>query len=297
MRALIVGAGGQLGRALCATVPVGWTVSPFGREALDITSTTAVARVVDSTAPAVVINAAAYNAVDRAESEPDRAYAANADGPENLARVSAACGARLVHVSTDYVFDGRRSSPYPPEAAVNPLSVYGASKLAGEQRVLEHTGDAVVVRTAWVHSAGPQNFVTAMLRLLRERGEIAVVADQVGAPTWARALARVIWGFACAPTIRGLFHWSDAGVASRYDEAVAVLDDARAAGLLPAEARVRPIRSADYPTAARRPSYSVLDSTATVAALGIEQEHWRVGIRADIAELALASRAEVTADA
>lgn len=282
---LLVGAQGQLGWELQRTAPAGLTLHALDRAALDITDAAAVQACVEALRPGLIINAAAYTAVDRAEQEPALAYAVNRDGPAHLAAAAAACGARLVHVSTDFVFDGTLGRPYRPEDPVKPLGVYGASKAAGEAAVREALGGAaLILRTAWVYSAHGANFVKTMLRLMRERERLGVVADQVGTPTWARDLARALWR-AAELGLTGTHHWTDAGVASWYDFAVAIQEEALALGLLTRPIPIDPIATADYPTPARRPAYSVLDKTAFWTALGRPAGHWRVGLRGMLKEL------------
>jgi dTDP-4-dehydrorhamnose reductase len=214
--------------------------------------------------------------VDRAESEPSAAFAVNAAGAENLARACLKIGSRLIHLSTDFVFDGRLGRPYCPRDKPNPLCVYGASKLAGEQAVAKILGDEVVIlRTAWVYSRFGRNFVKTMLRLLRDRDEIRIVADQIGSPTWAGTLAEVIWRCIEFREQRGLLHATDAGVASWYDLAIAVQEVSQSAGLLHHQTMIHPIRTEDYPTPAARPSLSALDCSATWRALNLEPRHWR----------------------
>ncbi len=279
MKTLIVGKNGQLGRELVASAPQGWQVTPLGRAEMDIRDREAVGRAVEELRPELVINAAAYTAVDRAESEPDLAYAINGHGVAHLAEATRAAGARLIHVSTDFVFDGRNSLPYLPADRPNPVSVYGASKLEGERLAAAYCGrDAVIVRTSWLYGAGGSNFVTTMLKLMAEREELRVVADQVGTPTWTGGLAEAIYGLATMEA-SGIQHWSDAGVASWYDLAVAVQEEALALGLLKRAVPVLPIRSEEYPTPARRPAYSVLDKSETWRLLGGAAPHWRVGLR------------------
>lgn len=267
--ALVTGGHGQLARALVAAVPAGWRVVAPDRAALDITDARAVTETIARIRPDVVVNAAAFTGVDAAESDPALAFRVNRDGAAHLAAAAHAARARFLHVSTDYVFDGRKSTPYVPDDAPNPLSVYGESKLAGERMVADRTdGAAVVVRTAWVHAQEGRNFLTTMVRLLRERPEVRVVSDQIGTPTHAPGLARALWALAARADVRGTLHWTDAGVASWYDFAVAIRD------LAQAPARVVPIPSFEYKTPARRPSYGVLDKAATWALLGIGR-HWR----------------------
>ncbi|MCB1848514.1 MAG: dTDP-4-dehydrorhamnose reductase [Ottowia sp.] len=284
-KVLIVGAGGQLGRELCRSAPAAVQCLAAPRGDLDIADADGVARRVAELAPALVINAAAYTGVDAAESEPLAARAANAEGPAHLAQACRDLGARLIHISTDFVFDGRASRPYPPTAPTAPLGEYGRSKLAGEQAVQRILPQALVLRTGWVYSRFGGNFVKTMLRLMAEREELAVVDDQVGTPTWARGLARAVWAAAGRPQLQGIYHWSDAGVCSWYDFAVAICEEACALGLLARPARVRPIPASDYPTPAQRPHYSVLDKTGSWRDLGLEGVHWRVQLRHMLKEL------------
>lgn len=277
MRVLIAGAGGQLGRALQATAPAGMDLVAPDEAAFDIASDAMVAAAMAEHRPDVLINAAAYTAVDRAEQEADAAHAINAVAAGRLAEAARDGEARMVHVSTDFIFDGRRATPYPVDAQPAPLGVYGASKLEGERRVLFAHPDALIVRTAWVYAAQGNNFVKTMLRLMRERDEVRVVADQVGTPTHADSLARAIWALLEAGTT-GVFHWTDAGVASWYDLAVAIQEEALGLGLLERAIPVLPIATADYPTPARRPACSVLDKSATWAITG-PAAHWRTELR------------------
>jgi dTDP-4-dehydrorhamnose reductase len=280
VKVLITGAQGQVGRCLLASIPAGVTAVGLTRADLDVGDSDAVDRVVQTHAPTVIINAAAYTAVDRAETELESARRVNGLGPRHLARAARDRGARLLHISTDFVFDGRAGSPYAPDAPTAPLGAYGLTKLEGEQAVRELAPDAsVVVRTAWVYAAHGANFLRTMLRVMGEKGHVRVVADQVGTPTSADQLAAVLWALAARPDITGVHHFTDAGVASWYDFAVAIAEEAGGLGLLPPGIRVTPIATADYPTPARRPGYSVLDKRSLLAALALEPEHWRVSLR------------------
>jgi dTDP-4-dehydrorhamnose reductase len=279
VKVLVTGAGGQLGRELQRTVPKVHDLVALSSALLDVTDAAQIECAFAGHEPAVVINAAAYTAVDRAESERERAQAVNGEGPDLLARATAARGIRLIHVSTDFVFDGTKGSPYLPDDPPNPLGAYGESKLAGEHAVMAADPGALVVRSAWVYSAHGQNFVNTMLRLMRERTSLGVVADQIGTPTWAKGLAQALWRAVDAPQMQGIYHWTDAGVASWYDFAVAIQEEAEAWGLLDRAIPIRPIRTQDYQTAARRPAYSVLDKTATWEALAFTPPHWRVALR------------------
>ncbi|WP_448586841.1 dTDP-4-dehydrorhamnose reductase [Thermaurantiacus sp.] len=284
MRVLLTGASGQLGRALAATRPAETTLIACTRADLDIGEAGAVARVVAEVRPDALINAAAYTAVDRAESNLEEAMRVNGHAPGWLAAAASRLGAAFVQVSTDFVFDGSAPVPYPPDARPAPLGAYGRTKLAGEEAVRAAHPSPLIVRTAWVYAAEGQNFLQTMLRLMAERGEVRVVADQVGTPTHAASLARALWGFLGAGAT-GVFHWTDAGVASWYDFAVAIAEEAHARGLLPREVAVRPIRTIDYPTPARRPAWSVLDKTAAFALLG-PARHWRAELRSALDQLA-----------
>jgi dTDP-4-dehydrorhamnose reductase len=287
MKVLVTGASGQVGRALLDSAPAHAELRALQHGALDIGDAAAVNACVAGFAPDVVINAAAYTAVDRAESEEAQAAAVNEAGPRNLARaVQSLPGARLLHVSTDYVFDGRGTEPYAPDAPTHPLGVYGHTKLAGERVVREIIGErAAVLRTAWVYAAEGRNFLLTMLRLMRERGAVRVVSDQRGSPTAAASVARALWALAERPALHGIFHWTDWGVASWYEFACAIAEDAFAAGLLGQRPAVTPITTAEYPTPAGRPHYSVLDMTTTAAALGIEPVPWRTNLRATLQQL------------
>ncbi|HUD91012.1 dTDP-4-dehydrorhamnose reductase [Sphingobium sp.] len=284
MKALIVGAMGQLGRGLQATAPAGMALTCVGSNELDITHADAVRAMVEQEKPDLLLNAAAYTAVDRAEQEEEQALAINGTAVGTLADAARAVGARFVHVSTDFVFDGRSGVPYTPDAPTSPLSAYGRTKLAGERLA---GPDALIVRTAWVYAPTGANFVRTMLRLMAERPEIRVVADQIGTPTYAPGLARALWTMAGA-NLAGLHHYTDSGAASWYDFAVAIQEEALAAGLLSQEARIVPIPTSDYPTPAKRPHYSVLDKASTYAALGGPTPHWRANLRVMLAAIVAA---------
>ncbi len=274
MNVLILGAGGQVGRALQSLAPAETVITAIDNDVLDLTNDAAIQPFIREASPDLIINASGYTAVDKAESERDLAYAINATAPGAMAQAAAAIGARFLHISTDFVFDGTAHLPYLPDAATNPLSVYGASKAAGEAAVAAAGGNALTVRTAWVYNAGGANFVETMLKLMASRDQLSVVVDQIGTPTHADGLARALWALA-ATDQRGIAHFTDAGVASWYDFAVAIHDLGRAAGLLDKDVAITPISTSAYPTPAARPHYSVLDKTATWVLLGYTAEHWR----------------------
>ena len=285
IRVLIAGAGGQVGRALLGAVPENFQAIACAHADLDIGDGEAVHDCIARHRPDVVINAAAYTAVDRAESEPEAAQRVNAGGAGHLAAAARKCGARLIHVSTDFVFDGAASVPYRPDSPTRPLSVYGRGKRDGETAVLEALPDrSTIVRTAWVYAATGANFMRTMLRLMRANGAVRVVADQVGTPTAAPFLAEALWLIAAKPEIRGMHHWTDEGVASWYDFAVAIAEEGAELGLVPPDVTVTPIATADYPTSARRPSYSVLEKSS-LAPHGLAPVHWRKRLRAVLKEV------------
>jgi dTDP-4-dehydrorhamnose reductase len=284
MRALITGSGGQVGRELVRAAPPDAEVHALSHGELDISDEPAVQAIVKEFAPTLIINAAAYTAVDRAETERERAWQVNALAPRLLAEAAAARGdCRLIHISTDYVFSGESSRPYEIDAAPAPINEYGRSKLGGERAVLQALATrALIVRSSWVYSAHERNFLHTMLRLMRAGRAVRVVADQIGSPTSAASLAMALWAFAVRPGLSGLHHWTDAGVASWYDFAVAIADQAAVAGLIPARVEVSPIAAEDYPTAARRPACSLLDKRHTIAALGAGPEHWARSLNATL---------------
>ncbi len=275
MRVLITGANGQLGGALQRTAP-GWAdINAIDVEDVDLTDAAMLTARLVVEAPDVIINAAAYTAVDRAESDEALARSINADAVAVMVEAMAGTGGKVVHVSTDYVFDGTASAPYAPDALRNPQSAYGRTKAEGEDKLRP---EDLLVRTAWVYEAGGPNFVRTMIRLMNERDELGVVADQVGSPTWATGLARTIWALA-EKGASGTFHHADDGAISWHEFAVAIAEEAHALGLVKRIPVIRPITTAEYPTPAKRPAFSLLDCRATRAALGEEPVHWRTNLR------------------
>ena len=252
----------------------------FPRGELDLLQPGAVERALREHRPDVVINTAAHTGVDTAESARERVFAINAKAAGVLAATATEAGVRVIHVSTDFVFGDASGRPWAPDDPPSPLGVYGSTKLEGEKRVAAATsGRAVVMRTAWLYSRHGRNFVTTMLEKMRQRQPVDVVVDQIGTPTWARGLARALWAAASDQSVTGIHHWTDAGVASWYDFAVAIQEEAVALGGLADPVPIRPVRSEAFPTPARRPSFSVLDKTATWKALKITPLHWRQALR------------------
>jgi dTDP-4-dehydrorhamnose reductase len=285
MRILVLGGGGQIARAVAAAAPHQHDVLIKSRSQLDIADANALARVLKEFPAEWIINGAAYTAVDLAEQQPEQATTVNDTAVGVLAKTAAHAGCRLLHLSTDFVFDGDSNRAYRANDPANPLSVYGRSKLAGERRVLQAQGAGIVLRTAWVYAAQGKNFVLTMLRLMREKPEVRVVCDQIGSPTWASSAAGAIWALIEAAAPGGVYHWTDSGVASWYDFAVAIQEEALTRDLLSRPTPVVPIRSAEYPTRALRPAFSVLDTESTRKITGLPGRHWRVNLRSMLDEL------------
>ena len=286
-RILITGAGGQLGLALQELLSENVQLCALDRKALDITDAQRVHQVVAEFKPDWIINAAGYTAVDKAETEVEKAFAVNRDGAENLARAASSVAARMVHISTDYVFDGRQTRPYLPNDATHPINIYGDSKLAGEKATREILADnLLIVRTAWVYSQNGKNFLTTMLKLMRELEEVKVVDDQIGSPTSVYSLAAAIL-MAIDYDMTGLYHWTDAGVASRYDFAIAIKELAELAGLIDGQCRILPIPSTIYQAHAMRPGYCILDKAPFRQALSMSGQQWRIELHDVIARLSV----------
>lgn len=286
MKVLLIGAGGQVGRDLQRSLSFAETLVSTTRDgrladgtqciAMDVTRLDDVRTVIVEQRPDVVVNAAAYTAVDRAESEPELAFQANGFAPGAMAEACARIGARLVHFSTDYVFDGNATRAYREDDPTAPTGAYGASKLAGERAIAEVGGDHLILRTAWVYSLHGQNFLRTMLRVGAERDELRVVADQFGCPTpsWliADTTAKLLRD---APAARGVLHLVAGGVTSWHGFAEAIFESAAKSGLIENKPRVTAIATADYPTPARRPAYSALDCRALTQTLGAGLPDWR----------------------
>lgn len=292
MKILIFGADGQVGREVCRTArPASFELVPFNKTACDITEPAAVVTAIARQRPDLVINLAAYTAVDRAESEPEMAWAANCAGAANVAAACGETATPLLHLSTDYVFDGRKSGPYQEKDAVNPLNVYGRSKEAGERAVRAAVMHHVIVRTAWVYGAHGTNFVKTMLRLGAERPVLQVVADQHGCPTAAAdiasALITIAGNIERGSAIWGTFHFAGAGSTSWHGLAEEVVRLADTFGAWPpaSRPRVEPITTDQYKTPAQRPMNSQLDCRKIAALFGISSPPWRLSIAAVVREL------------
>lgn len=300
MKILLFGASGQVGTELRRTLaPLGELVvatrtgaMPGGGPSMaaDFDAPQTLPAVIDQVAPDVVVNAAAYTAVDRAEDDSAAAFRANAEAP---ARIAAACAARdalLVHYSTDYVFDGTSKRPYREDDPVDPLGVYGASKLAGERAIQASGARHLIFRTAWVYAAHGHNFLRTMLRLGRERGELRVVADQFGAPTPAALIAEGTAQALRQPPARfGLWNLVAGGQTSWHGFAEAIFAGAQQRGLIARVPRVVPIATSDYPTAAKRPAFSVLDTTQLQRDFEIRPVEWQDGLGSVLDDIARAT--------
>lgn len=285
---LLIGSNGQVGKELQQILPSYGNVISVARPTVDLAQPDTIRNVIRSKQPQIIINAAAYTAVDKAESEPELATAINATAPLIIAEESQRLGAFLIHISTDYVFDGNGCSPYQETYTTNPLSVYGKTKLAGEEAIRETCAHHFILRTAWVYGAfGKSNFVKTMLRLGAERQELRVVADQIGSPTWAQDIAAVIAQTIpqLTPEISSTYHYTNSGVASWYDFAVAIFEEAQQLGFPLKVERIVPITTAEYPTPARRPAYSVLACGKISAIIGTYPPHWRQRLRQMLRDL------------
>lgn len=287
-RILLTGIDGQLGKELQRLLaPIGEVIG-VGRQAMDLAQPDSIRQVIREVKPDLIVNAAAYTAVDQAQTETELAQAINGVAPTIMAAELECTGGVLIHVSTDYVFDGHKNTPYLEDDTPNPLSVYGQSKLAGEAGIGQVSTRYMILRTAWVYGTyGKSNFVKTMLRLGAEREEIRVVADQVGSPTWTYDLASAIstLGEKVASdstqlsSLTGLYHFTNSGMSSWYDFAVAIFEEAQQLGFPLKVQRVVPITTSDYPTPAQRPAYSVLSTSKISAVLGNHPPHWRRGLR------------------
>lgn len=276
---LIIGKRGQLGEAVQQRFTAqNVDFIAVGRDTLDVAQPEQIRQVVQEIKPQRIINCAAYTAVDKAESEPELAKRVNGTAPGILAQEAAKIGAFLVHFSTDYVFDGQKNIPYTEEDQPKPLSVYGRTKRQGEEEVLGNCDRALILRTSWVYGNGQTgNFVKTMLRLGKEREELRVVYDQIGAPTWTQDLADLL-GY-IPPDLTGLYHYSNSGVASWYDFAVEIFTEAQKLGFPLKIQQVVPILTPEYPTPAQRPQYSLLSSAALLKPLNLIAPHWRKSLQ------------------
>lgn len=279
---LVTGANGQLGKEmkeLESDFP-GYRFIFLSREDLPIHHFELVRNFFKGYRPQYLVNCAAYTAVDKAETEKDLAFQVNGEAVCVLAAICREYNTKFIHISTDYVFDGNGSTPYTPDAPVNPQSVYGASKLKGEQEARQYNKDSIIIRTSWVYSAFGRNFVKTMRKLMSERTELNVVNDQLGSPTYAADLARVIMQIiAGGKWTPGIYHFSNAGVISWYDFALAIRD------MSGFNCQINPIPSSQYPTPAKRPAYSVLDTSGIFSTFGSAPVYWKESLQTCLQKL------------
>lgn len=282
MNILVTGANGQLGNEMQVLARENLQHTYFFTDVqeLDICDEQAVYAYVSEHKIDIIVNCAAYTAVDKAEDNVELCDKLNNIAPGYLARAAQANGAAMIQVSTDYVFDGTAHIPYTEEEPTCPASVYGSTKLAGEQNVMDHCEKAMVIRTAWLYSIYGNNFVKTMIRLGQERDSLGVIFDQIGTPTYANDLAQAIFAAINKGVVRGIYHFSDEGVCSWYDFTVAIH---RLAGI--ASCKVKPLHTADYPAKAPRPHYSVLDKTKIKDTFGIEIPYWEESLKRCINQL------------
>jgi dTDP-4-dehydrorhamnose reductase len=304
---LLTGKNGQVGAELAMVLPQLGEVIALDHQQLDLSRPDDIRRTIQEIRPLLIVNAAAYTAVDQAEKEEAMAQAINADAPALMAQEAKKIGAGLVHYSTDYVFDGSKHSPYEENDPPNPISVYGKTKLAGEQAIQDAGLPHLIFRTAWVYATRGRNFLLTILRLASEREELRIVRDQIGAPTWCREIARgtalVLGrlsdnrkGALTLPEAGGIYHMSAAGVTTWYDFAQAILDEASHAppnlpwlaaatgGRTLIAKRILPITTAEYPTPARRPAYSVLSNSRLAQRFGIRLTDWRTQLHSALTD-------------
>lgn len=285
MKVLITGGSGQLGTELRQLLQArGDEVIAPGRDELDLLQPDDLAASILRHRPNWVVNCAAYTQVDRAEDDADSAFRINRDAARALAQTCRQADIHLAHISTDFIFDGRQSTPYDEQAIGNPLGIYGDSKWQGEQAVIAEKPDALVLRIAWVYGCHGNNFVKTMLRLATEREELRVVCDQIGTPGWTHDIADALQQL-IAQDAQGIYHFSNEGVASWYDFACAIVEEACALGYALKVRQVTPIASEEFPTPARRPAYSVLDKRKIRPRLDGPIPHWRSSLRRMLTEL------------
>ncbi len=273
-RIVLLGGYGQLGNLIQETQPADIKLYAFNSTDFDICNLDQHKLVYKDLAPTTIINASAYTQVDQAETEQERAFEVNAHGPALLAEASPK-DCRIIHFSTDFVFDGEKQTPYKPNDITAPVSIYGASKLAGEEKLITLRPDSTIIRTAWLYSAESKNFMNTMLMLMAEREELAIVNDQFGTPTSAAGLAGALWRFVANRDLKGIYHWTDQGEASWYDFAIEIQKQACKLGLLNKKIPLRGISTSDYPTPAQRPKNSVLDKSATYDAINFKGQAWQ----------------------
>lgn len=283
-KVLVLGGQGQLALALKRTQTSQYEVSYLDKAQLNIAIQSQLEQQILSMMPDCIINTAAYTAVDKAEGNPD-AYLINHLGAENVAKISREINAQLVHISTDFVFSGQSASPYQVGDPVAPISDYGMSKWYGERSVLLHCPQAIIFRTSWLYSSFSNNFVTTMLRLMKERESLSIVEDQIGCPTWANTFASLLWDALLYPSARGIYHWSDSGATTWFSFADEIQKCAFTLGLLPKKIPLLPITTEEYAAQAKRPAYSVLDCSTSEATFNVSRRPWQDNLQMCLKEL------------
>ncbi|CUW09720.1 dTDP-4-dehydrorhamnose reductase [Serratia grimesii] len=285
MKVMIVGSAGQVGQELVKRAPSGWEILATDRSQLDITDAQQVNRLVSSFCPHVIINAAAYTAVDKAELEPALAFAINRDGPKYLARAAKVCGAKIIHISTDYVFPGDKSGLYMESDATGPTGVYGLSKLEGELAIAQECSEHIILRTAWVFGEHGHNFVKTIIRLASERTKLSVVGDQFGSPTYAGDIADSLLTIARKVTCKsdsrmwGIYHFSGTEYVCWADFAIAIINSAYENNLITQKPDVHAIATSQYPTPAKRPANSKLDCSKIQEIFTLKSSDWRAALK------------------
>lgn len=279
-RILLIGNYGQVGQELQVILPQIGEVIGVGRDQLDLSQGEKLRQIINEVKPDCIVNAAAYTAVDKAESELELANAINGIAPQIMAEEARKLGATFLHISTDYVFDGHKNTPYLETDPTNPLSAYGSSKLMGEEAIQKVGGNSIILRTAWVYGTfGKGNFVKTMLKVGKDREELKVVVDQVGCPTWSKDIADAITKLLNVETASGVYHFTNSGAVSWYDFAQAIFEEARQIGFPLSVKQVIPITTEQYPTPAKRPAYSVLSGQKITPLLGTYPLYWRDSLK------------------
>ncbi|WP_319577419.1 dTDP-4-dehydrorhamnose reductase [uncultured Desulfobacter sp.] len=285
MKVLLLGANGQLGWELKRTCPQDIILTTCDYPKVDFLSTTSITTCIETARPDWIINAAAYTAVDKAEEEKETAERINHTAVREIAGLCRQNNIRLIQISTDFVFNGKAHRPYLPQDTPDPISTYGKTKLKGEQAALEILkDDAAIIRTAWLYSSHGANFVKSMLNFFETKPELNIIDEQIGTPTWANGLAQAVWQ-AIDKNLTGIHHFTDAGIASWYDFATAIQEEALSLNLTQKEIPINPIPASQYPTPAERPFYSVLDKTSLWQTLDLKPVHWRKQLRSMLKEL------------
>jgi dTDP-4-dehydrorhamnose reductase len=285
---LLIGSNGQVGTEIQNILSSTYQLTSISRQQIDLTQPEKLRTIIRDIKPEIIINAAAYTAVDKAENEAEIAHIINAIAPQIIAEETEKIGSFLIHISTDYVFNGQSNYPYQENDITQPLNIYGTTKLAGEKAIQQTCQNHIILRTAWVYGTyGKSNFVKTMLRLGKERSEIRVVADQIGTPTWSKDIASTISQIIPQLTseITGIYHYTNSGVASWYDFAINIFQEAKKLGFPLTIDQIIPITTPQYPTPAKRPPYSVLSCEKISKLLATYPPHWQQRLQLMLTEL------------